>query len=135
MAFNPLIIPATDFYPNIGVGIDLPLSDPAVFKPNYTSNSAIKNNLINFFLTEPGERCDNPNFGGGLRKFIFEQIANDTLDGIESDISSKIENLFPSITLDRVVIFTIPDTNTIKVTIKYSIKNQNTSDQIEFNFS
>ena len=50
MAFNPLIIPATDFYPNIGVGIDLPLSDPAVFKPNYTSNSAIKNNLINFLL-------------------------------------------------------------------------------------
>ena len=135
MAFNPIVIPATDFYPNIGVGVNLPFNAPSCFSPNYTSTEAIKNNLINFFLTEPGERLDNPNFGGGLRSFIFEQIAQDTLEGIESDISAKIENVFPSIVLDRVIVSTIPDTNTIKVTIKYSFNNQNTSDQIEFNFS
>ena len=135
MAFNPITIPVTDFYPSIGVGVNLPLNAPSVFAPNYTSTEAIKNNLINFFLTESGERLDNPNFGGGLRSFIFEQIAQDTLDGLESDISSKIENVFPSIILDRIIVAALPNTNLIKVTIKYSFNNQNTSDQIEFNFS
>ena len=87
MAFNPRIIPTTDFQPNVGVGVNLPFSNPQCFISNYTSLSAIKNNIINYFLTEPGERIDNPLFGGGLRSFLFEQIANDTFEGIEDHIS------------------------------------------------
>ena len=90
MAFNPLVIPTTDFQPNVGVGVNLPFSNPQCFVSNFTSKDSIKNNLINYFLTEPGERLDNPEFGGGLRSFIFEQITNGTLSGIEDDISSKI---------------------------------------------
>jgi phage baseplate assembly protein W len=134
MAFNPRIIPATDFQPNIGVGVNLPFSTPQVFQSNYTSQDAIKANLINYFLTEPGERCDNPNFGGGLRSFIFEQISNDTLSGIEDDISEKISTYFPSIRLNAVEILAVEDQNTIRVIIKYSIPQQGISDQIEINF-
>ena len=134
MAFNPQIIPATDFYPSVGVGVDLPLSDPAVFRSNYTSTDAVKNNLINWFLTNPGERLDNPNFGGGLRRFLFEQINNGDLEGIEEDIQSNIADYFPLVTLNKVIVASLPDRNTIRITIKYSITNQNVSDQIEFNF-
>jgi phage baseplate assembly protein W len=134
MAFNPQIIPATDFYPSVGVGVDLPLSDPAVFKSNYTSTAAIKNNLINWFLTNPGERLDNPNFGGGLRRFLFEQIANDNLDGIEDEIQSDMSTYFPTVLVNKVIVASLPDRNTIRITLKYSITNQNVSDQIEFNF-
>jgi phage baseplate assembly protein W len=134
MAFNPLIIPATDFAPNIGVGVNLPFSTPQCFVSNYTSQSSIKNNIINFFLTEPGERLDNPNFGGGLRSFIFEQINSGTLEGIEDDISSKLSTQFPSVTLNEINVDSLPDTNTIRVTIKYSIPQQGVSDEIEINF-
>lgn len=134
MAFNPKIIPATDFQPNVGVGLNLPFSSPQVFQSNYTSQDAIKANIINYFLTEPGERCDNPNFGGGLRSFIFEQISNNTLDGVEENISEKISNQFPTITLKAIEVLGIEDENVIRVIIKYSIPQQGVSDEIEINF-
>ena len=134
MAFNPRIIPATDFQPNVGVGVNLPFSQPQVFTSNFTSTASLKNNIINYFLTEPGERLDNPLFGGGLRKFLFEQISTGTLDGIEDDISEKIGTNFPSVKLNGIEVGTIEDQNTIRIIIKYSIPQQGVSDEIEINF-
>ena len=134
MAFNPLVIPTTDFQPNVGVGVNLPFSDPQCFVSNFTSKDSIKNNLINYFLTEPGERLDNPEFGGGLRSFIFEQITNGTLSGIEDDISSKISTYFPSVSISAINVGAVEDTNTINVIIKYTIPQQGVSDEIEINF-
>jgi phage baseplate assembly protein W len=134
MAFNPRIIPATDFQPNVGVGVNLPFSHPQCFTSNFTSTAALKNNIINYFLTEPGERLDNPLFGGGLRKFLFEQITNNTLEGIEDHISSKLESQFPSVRLDRIDVLRLEDSNTVRVIIKYSIPQQGVSDDLEINF-
>ena len=134
MAFNPRIIPATDFQPNVGVGVNLPFSTPQCFQSNYTNKDALKANIINYFLTEPGERCDNPTFGGGLRSFIFEQISTGTLGGIEDDISEKIGTNFPSVKLNGIEVGTIEDQNTIRIIIKYSIPQQGVSDEIEINF-
>ena len=39
----------------VGIGVDIPFSSGGVFTPNYTTKEAIKNNIINFFLTNPGE--------------------------------------------------------------------------------
>ena len=134
MAFNPRIIPATDFQPNVGVGVNLPFSQPQVFTSNFTSTASLKNNIINYFLTEPGERLDNPLFGGGLRKFLFEQIVNNTLEGVEDHISSKLESQFPSVRLDRIDVLKLEDSNTVRVIIKYSIPQQGVSDDLEINF-
>tara|TARA_R110000772_G_scaffold117430_1_gene222839 strand:+ start:213 stop:620 length:408 start_codon:yes stop_codon:yes gene_type:complete len=134
MAFNPRIIPATDFQPNVGVGINLPFSQPQVFTSNFTSTASLKNNIINYFLTEPGERLDNPLFGGGLRKFLFEQITNNTLEGVEDHISSKLESQFPSVRLDRIDVLRLENSNTVRVIIKYSIPQQGVSDDLEINF-
>ena len=134
MAFRPRIIPATDFQPNVGVGINIPFSNPQCFISNYTSQDALKNNIINYFLTEPGERPDNPLFGGGLRSFLFEQIANDTFDGIEDHIIIKLQEYYPSIQLNEVSIIGNDTTNSITVTIKYSLPQQGIIDEIEINF-
>jgi len=134
MAFNPRIIPATDFQPNVGVGVNIPFSTPQCFTSNYTSQDALKNNIINYFLTEPGERIENPLFGGGLRKFLFEQIVNNTLDGIEDHISSKLESQFPSVRLNRIDVIRLENSNIVRVIIKYSIPQQGVSDEIEINF-
>ena len=135
MAFNPLIIPATDFYPNIGVGIDLPLSDPAVFKPNYTSNSAIKNNLINFFLTNKTERYLNPTFGGNLRAFIFQQIAENNVSALKQDIQSQLNLYFPNVAVANLSIDSIPDSNQINVSLTYNVINTGISDNINITFT
>jgi len=53
MPFDAQQIYPIDFDKSAAVGVDIPLSAPAVFRPNYTTKDAIKNNLINYFLTNP----------------------------------------------------------------------------------
>lgn len=131
MAFNPQQIYPIDLNASKAVGVNIPFSGPAVFISNYLTKDAIKNNLINFFLTNPGERYLNPNFGGGLRSFIFEQITNDNLDFLREDINKKISNYFPNILVNELTVTGQQDTNQITVVLKYSVLNTNITDNLE----
>jgi phage baseplate assembly protein W len=131
MPFNPQQINPVDLNPNVAVGVNLPLNGPAVFISNFTTKDAIKNNLINFFLTEPGERPLNPNFGGGLRAFIFEQIAEDNLYRIENRIETQLKTFFPGINITSLNILRDDDTNTLTVQLKYTVQNTNITDNLE----
>ena len=135
MAFNVQQIFPIDFNKSAAVGINLPFSAPGVFKPNYTTKEATKNNLINYFLTNPGERPLNPTFGGGLRNFIFEQITTDNLDFLEEEISNNLNLFFPNINIDDLNILQKEDNNTINVSLNYSIINTNINDTLEIDFA
>ncbi len=89
MAFGAIKKFPNDTKPRVGIGVDLPFSEGGVFTPNYTTQEAIKYNLINFFLTNPGERPGNPTFGGGLRGFIFEQISEQNLSYLKEGEESR----------------------------------------------
>lgn len=125
MPFNPQQINPVDLNPNIAVGVNLPLNGPAVFISNFTTAQAVKNNLINFFLTNPGERLLNPTFGGGLRAFIFEQINNESLDGLKESIQLQLELYFPNIIVNSLEILRNDDINNIIIKLKYSVYNTN----------
>jgi phage baseplate assembly protein W len=131
MAFSPQQIYPIDLNASAAVGVNLPLNGPAVFISNYQTKDAIKNNLINFFLTNPGERPLNPTFGGGLRAFIFEQITTDNLNFLREDINSKISIYFPNITIEDLIVTGQEDLNQITVTLKYSVINTNITDTLE----
>lgn len=135
MAFNPRQIFPNDLRPRVAIGFDLPINGNAVFTSNYQTRDAIKANLINFLLTNPGERPDNPEFGGGLRQFIFTQIQQDNLQYLKEDVQNKISNNFPNINILEINVLSQADENTIIVQIKYSIPNTNINDQLELNFS
>ena len=130
MAFSPQQIAPIDFDASAAVGVNLPFSGPAVFISNFQTKDAMKNNLINFFLTNPGERAMNPLFGGGLRAFIFEQITTDNLNFLREDINAKIATYFPSIVVNDLIVTGQQDTNQITVSLKYSVLNTSITDNI-----
>jgi phage baseplate assembly protein W len=130
MAFNPQQINPLDLNPNVAVGVNLPFNGPSVFTSNYFTSQALKNNLINFFLTNPGELPLNPTFGGGLRAFIFEQISEGTLNGLETNISFSLEKFFPNVIINDLVILRDDDNNTITINLKYSVANSNINDNL-----
>ncbi len=135
MAFGAQQIFPIDFNKSAAVGVDIPFSTPGVFRPNYTTAAAIKNNLINYFLTNPGERPLNPTFGGGLRAFIFEQITDDNLDFLEEKIQSDLNTFFPNVTVGDLEILRQEDTNTITVSLTYSVINTNINDTLAIDFA
>jgi phage baseplate assembly protein W len=135
MAFGAIQISPTTFQPSTAIGVNLPLALPRVFDPNYETRIAIKNNITNFFLTNPGERPGNPEFGGGLRRFIFDQISEKTFENLQEDIQAKFSRQFPSVIVQSVEIEEQPDYNIITVKIAYEISNTNISDNLEFTFN
>tara|TARA_R110000796_G_scaffold51627_5_gene121826 strand:+ start:308 stop:715 length:408 start_codon:yes stop_codon:yes gene_type:complete len=135
MAFGARQIFPIDLNPRRAVGVDIPFTGEVAFTPNYLTRDAIKNNLINFFLTNPGERPGNPSFGGGLRKYIFSQIEQNNFDFIKEDIQAKINFYFPNISLDSVEILENIDFNSINVVINYSIPNTDINDELQLSFS
>jgi phage baseplate assembly protein W len=135
MAFGAKRVFPNDLRPRVAIGVDIPFNGDAVFRSNYQTKNAIKNNLINFLLTNPGERIANPNFGAGLRAYIFEQIVEDDLSFIQEDIQTKINENFNNITLQNVEVTSQPDRNIIQVNITYSVPNTDINDQLELRFS
>lgn len=134
MPFSPQQIAPIDFDTNAAVGVNLPFSGQAVFISNYTTAEATKNNLINYFLTNPGEIPLNPTFGGGLRSFIFEQITSDNLNFLREDINNKLSIYFPNIIVNDLLVTGQSDTNQITVTLKYSILNTSIIDTLTIEF-
>ena len=134
MAFGARQIFPNDLRPRTAIGVDLPFNGAGVFVLNYTTKDAIKNNLINYFLTNPGERPANPTFGAGLRAYIFTQINTDNLDFIQEEIQQKLGSNFPNITVDSVEVLGQEDYNTINIIIKYSIKNTGINDELQLTF-
>jgi len=135
MAFGAKRIFPIDTRPSTGVGVDIPFNASAAFRSTYTTQNAIKNNLINFFLTELGERYLNPTFGGGLRSFIFEQITNNTTELLKEDIQAKINTYFPNVIVSSLDVFQNTDINSLVVSINYTIADTAISDEIEIAFS
>ena len=134
MAFNKQQINPLDLKPRVAIGVSIPFSSPSVFTSTYINRDAIKTNLINFFLTNKGERYLNYDFGGSLREFIFEQITNENLDFIKEDIQNKVNTYFPSIIINDLKILSQADNNAIFISITYSISNTNITDNIEITF-
>ena len=135
MAFGVRRVFPNDLRPAVGVGIDLPFSGEGVFTPNFQTQQAIKNNLINYFLTNPGERPLNPSFGGGLRAFIFQQITTDNLDFLEERIQQDLNIFFPNVAVGNLEILRQEDLNTITVSLTYNVINTNISDTLEIDFA
>ena len=135
MAFDAQQIYPIDFNNSAAVGINLPLQFPTVFQSNFTTSDAIKNNLINYFLTEPGDIPLNPSFGGGLRSFIFSQITDNNLDGLKERIQKQVSQYFINISIDDLNVFQQNDSNSISIELKYRVTNTNITGNLELDFT
>jgi phage baseplate assembly protein W len=135
MAFGAKKIFPIDTKPGTGVGIGLPFNAPAVFKTTYTTKESVKYNLINFFLTNQPERYLNPTFGGNLRRFIFEQITTNNLDGLKENIQLQLGSYFPNVVVASLNVYSIPDENQVIVELTYNIKETGIVDTIQLAFT
>jgi len=135
MAFGATRIFPNDQRPRVAIGFNLPMNEAGVFTSNYQTKQAIKSNLINYFLTNPGERPGNPAFGAGLRNFIFTQIDNQDLSFIKEDVQSKITEFFPDVEVSEITVLPTETSNTIKININYSVRDTGINDALSLSFN
>lgn len=124
------IAPPTPNSGSVALGFSLPMSGEAVFNPTFTTREVIKTNLLNWLLTNRGERVMRPLFGANLRDFIGEGINDGTNSAIEARIKDNISLEFPSVIVKSVEFDNQPDSNTINLFINYMINNIGVEDSI-----
>ena len=134
MAFNVQQINPLDLQPSVGVGVGLPFSSNQVFTITYTTQEALKSNLINYFLTGQSERFLNPNLGAGLRSLLFDQATQDKQGEVESVVRSGIATWFPNITINNLTTNFSQDQHIFTLAIAYSVNMTNISDELVINF-
>ena len=82
---------------------------------------AIKNSIVNCFLTAPGQKILNPTFGIDLRRFLFEPVDDYTSEIIEDDISQRLPLLEPRITVTNVSVIADPDAQEYQIFLQINI--------------
>ena len=105
------------------IGVSIPFSAISVFNQTFTTADQTKSNLINYFLTNKGERILNPNFGGDLRNLLFEQITEETLSVLQKRIENDLENKFPIIEVKNLIINPQPNFNIVNIVLTYNVLN------------
>ena len=124
---NPL-----DINKNVTIGVAFPLDEVNIFKGTETIREQVKSNLINVLLTEQGERVNEPNFGVGLKRILFEQQLNK--EEIEEKINYQINFYIPEIQLISAEVGEIDDDHRVYLTIAYRFKTDGSTDAVTTTF-
>tara|TARA_B100002019_G_C21124594_1_gene525132 strand:- start:335 stop:742 length:408 start_codon:yes stop_codon:yes gene_type:complete len=119
-----------DLQPSRAVGFGFPLNGDAVFVPTYTTREQIKANMVNYLLTNKGERVFRPNFGADLRNLLFENIIDVTTEDLKASIQNDISLFFPTVAVKEIEFNNQPDNNTINFSLTYQIENFGIEDSV-----
>jgi len=125
---------AVDIDARQAIGVSIPFSSKSVFNQTFTTADQTKSNLINYLLTNKGERILNPLYGGNLRTLLFEQISTETLEGIQKRLLDDINTYFPYVDVKQLIITPSEDTNIITIFIQYAVLNLD-NEVIEINLN
>lgn len=96
-----------------------------------TARQAVQQQMKNLLLTSPGERVMIPDFGVGIKRYLFENLDRAVLGSIEYRIRQQVEKYLPFVNLKSVTfqsaldagqdaLVTDLDENKISIKISYS---------------
>ena len=92
--------------------------------------SLTQQNLKMLILTSPGERMMDPNYGVGLRKYLFEQDTPDLKTNLRNKITRQAGIYMPYLEIRSVVILTPGNIenmaeNSLQVRVSYAVPGIN----------
>ena len=103
-----------------------PVTDDILVLKN---EDAIKRSVQNLVRIQVGEVFFNNLLGSRISGSLFELATADYTDPIRSEIETSIRNFEPRVNLTDIKFISIPDNNSIDVTIFYDIVGLNTPTQ------
>ena len=95
-------------------------------------SSLVKQNLKMLLLTIPGERVMEPEYGVGLKTFLFEAFNGNTYSQMDDAIRAQVTMYMPYITIGDIMFSAADqDSNILNVAVKYSIPRIGSTDLLE----
>tara|TARA_Y100000034_G_C6845525_1_gene383000 strand:+ start:145 stop:543 length:399 start_codon:yes stop_codon:yes gene_type:complete len=122
-----------------GIGPELPLSRDdrfGVYSLITSYKEEVKQNFKNLLLTSPGERMMNPDFGVGLRHFLFEPRGH-SVPQIRQRIEQQVGKYMPYLKINKIDFDAghhdpaqAEDSNILSVKIMYNVPSMNLQSSI-----
>ena len=127
-----------DLNPDIFIGLKLPLTweEDGFFTQTKTTLQQAGYNISNLLRTMPGERLGQPLYGSRLHYILFEPMAEDINERLQTEIRTAMETWLPYILINDINI-TYPESNPnhINVSIKFALEFDPASiDQVQIDF-
>jgi|1_EtaG_2_1085319.scaffolds.fasta_scaffold00453_2 phage baseplate assembly protein W len=98
-----------------------------------TLKNMIKQNFKMLILTVPGERVMVPEYGVGMKRYLFNNFNENTYAEIDSRIREQVEIYMPFVKIQEVAFGSdSQDMNLLGVSIRYSIPRIGATDLLEF---
>ena len=104
--------------------VKLPLRRSSLngFAMNRTLLNTAKQNLKMLILTSPGERVMVPNYGVGLKNYLFSNFTPDVIATIQNKIREQVRIYMPAVKINNIIVNSADaDINTLSLSIIYSI--------------
>jgi len=123
-----------------GVSCKLPVAiDPqdGTYSLNKTPLESIKQNLKMLLLTNPGERCMDPDFGVGVKRYLFSQDIQDVRDQLGAAVKQQVSKYLNFILIKEINFSksSSNDNNVLYMQILYTIPSINTTEQLILDLS
>jgi len=98
-----------------------------------TLKTLIKQNFKMLILTNPGERVMDPEFGVGIKLFLFENFQSDVYARIDSRIKDQTQRYLPVIEITSIEFGVAEiENNSLGLRIEYIIPDIAARDLLEF---
>jgi hypothetical protein len=118
---------------SLSVALPLRIDSVDGFKMNKSLKSLVKQNLKMLLLTAPGERIMDPDFGVGVRRYLFEGFNQTVYAEIDARIREQVKRYLPVINIRRIAFDdTEQDFNKLYFSITYTVPNIGIKDLLEF---
>lgn len=78
------------------------LASPTLVLQRQADERLIRNDLLQLLLTSPGERVMRPDFGSGIRRFLFEPITTQTMSSLRRNIEQTVSKYERRVNLKEV---------------------------------
>ncbi len=96
----------------------------------------VKFHLTNLLLTNPGEKISDPEYGVGIRQFLFENQSKQVFQKIKSRITTQIRTKLSYVKLSGVLVQNLENyDNLLNIKIYYSVEGANLQDVLNLNIN
>ena len=108
----------------------LSLGSNTLFSEADNTKQVVLFHLKNLILTNPGEKISDPDYGVGIRSYLFENITRGVLNNIAKDIDLAIKKYLDYIDVTNITVTSPPDSNYVSVKVSFEIPSIDISEDL-----
>jgi len=117
---------------SFGVSLPIARSTNDGFQMIKNFKKLVKQNLKMLLLTAPGERIMEPDFGVGLKNYLFQNFHDGTISEIDAKIKQQIVKYLPVVVIQNISYRQSPtNPNRIDISLQFKIPDIGVSDLLQ----